>query len=252
MSLLELMETKKKTFTNTDERVYECVRKFPEQFANGKLNDITASMNLSQAALTRFAKRLGFDGFNQFQFAFRMEYESKDSKDSFSPASSYGEHLKKVESSLTEETLISVADRIMNGRNLILSGASISSIPVQYLMTSMNILQTVPVIIHHPEFVDVTANKQDVFILFSVARGDACRYFLEKYMNSEHSPYKILVTYSPKHQLRKYFDEVIVLPLSDFNQHNYNVLPETLGFLMFDDMLLEQVTKIQKQRESQQ
>ena len=37
--------------------------------------------------------------------------------------------------------------------------------------------------------------------------------------------------------MRRYFDEVIVLPESDENEIEYSTLPDTLAFLLFCDII---------------
>ena len=74
MNIFELMESRKNTFSATDRKIYENIKKFPQSYAENKISDLVQSFGFSQAALTRFAKRLGFEGFNVFQYQFRLDF----------------------------------------------------------------------------------------------------------------------------------------------------------------------------------
>ena len=76
MDIFEQMKIKRSSFSNMDSRIYESIRKFPEMYASSTISELVQNTGFSQAALTRFAKRLGFDGFNLFQYQFRMDLNS--------------------------------------------------------------------------------------------------------------------------------------------------------------------------------
>ena len=62
MDIFEQMKSKRSSFSNMDSRIYESIRKFPEMYASSTISELVQNTGFSQAALTRFAKRLGFDG----------------------------------------------------------------------------------------------------------------------------------------------------------------------------------------------
>lgn len=238
MDIFELMESRKNSFSNTDRKIYENIRKFPDRYATGTISEIVEEMGFSQAALTRFAKRLGFDGFNLFQYQFRMDYQSPGhNKEILSPAVIYGSYLKKVEDSISDDILETTAQKIRSSRNIILAGSHVSSLPAQYMHMIFNISQTAASFLYHPEVGAPPLTKDDLYILFSVNSGTAQKQLLEKWDAKENIPYKILITVSSRHTLRKYFDEIIVLPETDVHDIGYAVLPDTLAFLLFCEML---------------
>ena len=95
-----------------DSRIYESIRKFPEMYASSTISELVQNTGFSQAALTRFAKRLGFDGFNLFQYQFRMDLNSSKKPDQpSSPAEIYGAYMEKVENSIHEKTVDELKDK---------------------------------------------------------------------------------------------------------------------------------------------
>ena len=75
MNLFEHMDAMASSFTKTDHYIYTQCKKFTTDFAEDSITMITQNHNISQPALTRFAKKLGFSGFNEFQFALAMQVE---------------------------------------------------------------------------------------------------------------------------------------------------------------------------------
>lgn len=248
MSIFELMEERKKIFSNTDNRIYETIRKFPQEYAENRISDLVEQFGFSQAALTRFAKRLGFDGFNVFQYQFRLDYAGVENSHTFqSAAVIYGEYLKRVEEGISEVTMKNLGERIRNSRNVLLAGSNISSLPARYLHMFFNISHQVPSYLCDLDSGLIPTEKQDLFILFSVGSGAGFKAALERWQGKDYAPYRILITLSNRHPLRKYSDEVIVLPGSGFSAHNTNVLPDTLAFLLFCDILARHLNETESE-----
>lgn len=238
MDIFEQMKSKRSSFSNMDSRIYESIRKFPEMYASSTISELVQNTGFSQAALTRFAKRLGFDGFNLFQYQFRMDLNSSKKPDQpSSPAEIYGAYMEKVENSIHEKTVDELIQRIRSARSIVLAGSHMSSLPAEYLHMVLNISQSAVSMLYNPNYGIQVANDQDLYILFSVNSGLAQKDILEKWAARQTRPYRVLITVSPKHMMRKYFDEVIVLPESDGNEVEYSVLDDTLAFLLFCDMI---------------
>ena len=48
-----------------------------------------------------------------------------------------------------------------------------------------------------------------------------------------------------KHPLRKFADQTVVLPEAGIISDNTSAMPETMEFLMFCDLLIEEIRKLQ-------
>ena len=68
MNTLELMDASVSSFSKTDRQIYESIRKFPEEFATRSITDVSDNTRVTKPALTRFAKKLGFNGFAELQY----------------------------------------------------------------------------------------------------------------------------------------------------------------------------------------
>lgn len=246
MNLFEHMDAMASSFTKTDHFIYTQCKKFTTDFAESSITAITQHHNISQHALTRFAKKLGFSGFNEFQFALAMQIKegTLEGKEK-TPAQSYAEALTETEKVLTDKVLAPVLDVLQDHKDVYTSGAHIASLPARYLDYSLKILGN-----YHSEFLNVddfpaVYPKKSVVFLFSVETGTHYQTRYEGREKNAQNPYIILITLNPKHPLKKKANYTIVLPKQRIIDVNRNVLPETLAFLMFVDVLTR---KIQAQK----
>lgn len=238
MNLFEHMDAMAPTFTKTDHYIYTKCKKFTYLFAEGSIAEITKNDDISQPALTRFAKKLGFNGFNEFQFALAMQIQegTPEGKEK-TPAHSYAEALIETEKILTDKVLQPLLDKLELCNDIYTSGIHISSLPARYLDYSFKISDN-----YHSEFLPIDSfstsfKNNSVLFLFSVESGAYYQYLFKERKKEENTPYIVLITLNPKHPLRKKVNHTIVLPHTKMVDSDRNVLPETLAFLMFADVL---------------
>ena len=239
MNLFEHMDSLASTFTKTDHFIYTQCKKFTETFATAPISTITEKNNVSQAALTRFAKKLGFSGFSEFQFALSAQIQqgTVEGKKK-TPAQTYGDALLETEKSLTDEVLKPILDHLKLTSDIYTSGCNISSIPANYLIYALKIINTT-----HSEFLPIDAfpatyPPHSIIFIFSAESGTYYKTLLRDHTSKDSNPFIVLITLNPKHPLRKTVNYTIVLPKVNIVDINRNVLPETLSFLMFIDVLL--------------
>lgn len=242
MNLFEHMDAMASSFTKTDHYIYTQCKKFTTDFAENSLTTITQKHNISQPALTRFAKKLGFNGFNEFQFALAMQVEegTLEGKEK-TPAQSYAEALIETERVLNNKALDPVLDILKNCKDVYATGAHLSSLPARYIDYSLKVISTV-----HSEFLSLDAvpsnyPKNSVLFLFSVETGIHYQTLFKNRDKQSKNPYIILITLNPKHPFRNKVNHTIVLPKQRIIDTDRNVLPETLTFLMFADVLTRKI-----------
>ncbi len=248
MTIFELMDQYSNQYTKTERKIYENIKKFSDQYANKSLPELVEITGFSQAALTRFAQKLGFAGFSQFQYQYQQDLLSQNTNEEKKTRSQfYGEFLENTEHSIDKETLIEIAKHFMQCDHAFLAGANLSSLPAQYLDMSFRILKTCFSTCVDTKLGLQPVTSNDVYLLFSAYNGYEQRTVLQGFENAKEKPYRILVTLTNKHPLRKSFDEVIVLPESKAVNTNMTVMTETFAFMMFNDLLLHEIRKLQRQ-----
>lgn len=237
MNAIDSMNANVSSFSKTDRRIYEAIRKFPESFASQSITEISESAGFTKPALTRFAKRVGFSGFAEFQYQFAQDLEETKSSEQLSNAEVYGKLLKTVDEAISGELIEALVERIFAARCVYLYGSNLSALPAEELYISLQFEK--PVISVLPQLDTMPAfAPDDLVIIYSAARGDSHRQLLN-YLRRDDvvSPYLLLVTTNGKHSLRHRFDETIVLPTTPLAAGRHSILADTFSFLMFNDRL---------------
>ena len=238
MNTIELMDASVASFSKTDRAIYESLRKFPDMFATRSVTEISNGGGFSKPALTRFAQRLGFGGFVEFQYQFAQDLEwARQRSDAPTNAEVYGSLLKLVEERVDEAQLLSLIDRMRSSRHTYLMGYNLSRIPAEELNIA---LQFDPSISASYPQVDVSQRftVDDLLVVYSAVGGDSHKGLMHEFKVGRNTkPYMVLVTTNAKHPLRRNFDEVIVLPTATVATSDRTVLADTFAFLMFNDCL---------------
>lgn len=239
MNTIELMDGSTSSFSKTDHAIYESIRKFPDMYATSSVTELSERGGFSKPALTRFAQRLGFGGFVEFQYQFAQDLEAMRSRtDAPTNAEMYGSLLKAVEERVDGGQLQALVERMRTSRHVYLMGYNLSRIPAEELNIA---LQFDPAISASFPQIDVPQRYRadDLLIVYSAVSGSTYKGLMNEFRTNRNTkPYMVLVTTNSKHPLRRNFDEMIVLPTSSLSSPNATVLADTFAFLMFNDMLM--------------
>ncbi len=249
MSVFDLIEQMHPSFTNTDLIICDRCNKFPDSIAHETVTSLTEITGVSKAALTRFAKKLGFSGFNEFQYQFRQELGAAKEAQKEPRSLQYAEILQNVENAVDIEECRKIAKRIRNAHHVFYTGRYLSRIPAYYMDAATRIFSISDSRYVHADELSSKLDGKSVIILFSVSDGGNYSYVLNKYAEKADPPWRILITLSANHQLRDHFDQVIVLPGVRSPQYFGTTLPETLSFLMFADILNRCLAEADKETE---
>ncbi len=245
MTIFELMDSMKNKYTKTDLQIYEFIKKFPNKFQSDPITDLVENFGFSQPSLTRFAKKLGFSGFNQFQYQLQNDM-NQPSLQTESRSQFYAKFLEMTESSINQKDLKKITMYITNADRIIFGGNHISSIPANYLDLSFKLLSTKATAILQEGQPSFPLRKNDVFLLFSSYTGKGFKNYPTK-LDSK-GVHTILVTLTPKHPLRKEFEIVFVLPESQSIHNSKTVMTETFAYFMFIDLLLESLKQYRNEK----
>ena len=245
MTIFELMDSKKSKYTKTELLIYEYIKKFPSSFKNDSISDLIESFGFSQASLTRFAKKLGFAGFNQFQYQLQNDANTAEA-DKETRSHFYGKFLEMTEEAINQKELNKIARYIKDADRIIFGGNHLSSIPAAFLDLSFKILSDKATALLQEGQPFFPLHKNDVFILFSSYTGKGFKNYPTK-LDSK-GVHTILVTLTTKHPLRKEFETVFVLPESQSIHNSKTVMTETFAYFMFIDLLLESLKQYRNEK----
>ena len=241
MNIFELMDLRASSFSKTDRRIYEAVKKFPDSFATKSITEISETSGFSKPALSRFAKKLDFGGFTEFQYQFAQQLKNRQEEtEKTGNAEIYGRLLKQVEQSVPGKTIDDLIARMRMSRSVSIYGSNLSRLPAEMLYMSLqfetDFISVLPPVDmnhyhHHPD---------DLYIIYSAISGDSHQTLMKELRKlGSQKPYLVLVTANSKHPLRHNFDEVIVLPSVSLASGNRIVYSDTFAFMMFNEMIYE-------------
>lgn len=239
MNLFEHMDALVPTYTKNDYYIYDKCKKFTHTFATKSITELTKDNGISQAALTRFAQKLGFSGFNEFQFALALQLkENTKENQKQTRAQTYGNILEKTEETVQVSQLKQIAKMITDAQHIYTTGYSIASIPARNMDMSFKMLSD-----KHSEYIafgnmPLHFPKQSVLFLFSAESGKAYTSFVK---DKAEQLSIVLVTMNPKHPLRHYAGQTVVLPRVGLVNVGRTVMPETFAFFMFIDLLFQHI-----------
>jgi DNA-binding MurR/RpiR family transcriptional regulator len=237
MNTLELMDSSAASYSKTDRRIYELIRKFPDRHASASISEIAENGHVSKAALTRFAKRLGFVGFAEFQYQLRQDLEQRR-EGAPTNAEVYGALLPTVEASLDHDQLVALARRFKESPRIFVMGANLSRLPAEELHMALAYTPEVFAVLP-PTDVMPNFRPEDTLIIYSAITGGAHADFVKgPSAHPEKRPHMVLITTNSKHPLRRHFDEIIVLPTATLSSGTHAVLSDTFAFLIFNDALV--------------
>lgn len=249
MNVIELMDAKASSFSKNDTKIYESIKKFPDNFANNSITEICNETGFTKAALTRFAQKLGFSGFTEFQYQFSKDKDELYNTKVKRLSDIYSDILRRTEDMIDDETIENLAKKILKSNIVYLKGSNLSRLPAEELNIGLRLTcKTTPNFIQE-DIDSVHFKTDDVLLIYSAKSGDAqtniCRQLRDE---TKDRPYAILLTTNAKHPLRHNFNEIIVLPDVPLSESKDAALSDTFSFLLFNELLLRKIQKIIKNK----
>lgn len=247
MNVIDLMDSKNASFSKTERNIYEGIKKFPEQFANSSITEISNHSGFTKASLTRFAKRLGFSGYVEFQFQFQTDLAHLTEEPQRNLSDIYSFVLKQTEQSVDPSTLEYLKKLLKHARNVYLTGTNLCRLAAEELEIALKLVSEINVIHPSLDILPIHYKKDDIFILYSVLNGKYHAELVRSLKKEDISrPHMILITPNPKHSLRHNFDDVIVLPSSKLSDKDSSAISDTFSFLMFNELLVQEIKNANK------
>lgn len=246
MNIFEIMDASASSFSKTDRLIYESIRKFPDEFANESITTISEKAGYSKPALSRFAKRLGFGGFAEFQYQLSQDLKSRREKPAErTNAEIYANLLIQVEESLKPDVIKALVERMRSSRQTVIFGTNLSRLPAEMLYISLQFEKDILPVLPPNDIPPIIHGPEDLYIFFSAYKGDSHQNIMKdlRKLPEEKRPYLVLVTANSKHPLRHNFNETIVLPSVSLASGSQVVYSDTFAFMMFNDFILRQMNR---------
>ncbi|MDO4467089.1 MAG: hypothetical protein Q4C49_08785 [Bacillota bacterium] len=242
MNIFDLIDSKSSSFSKNDNKIYESLKKQPDFFVKSTITEITEHTGISKAALTRFAQKLNFSGFIEFQYELCKEYLKPETEER-SNARYLGDILIETEKILKQYPLDKLARKIKDCNCLSVSGTNLLECISDQLKLSMNIESTQFIDSTNADNIRINLNKNDVLMIYSSIKGTSYQKIVRYYAEKNNRPYMVLVTPNSKHPLRHNFDEVIRLPSAKISKKT-TANADIHEYVLFNEMLMDEYLKL--------
>ena len=247
MNPFEKMELKKETFTKKEMIIYNLLHNDLEVILRSSATDLSKNYHVSQATITRFCQKLGYDGFNEFKFdVFRYQKQGSDSflQDDNS-LDIYIRLINIIKQSIDYEKMGQLVDDIIRAESVYISGFHKSSLPAKMLQYNLFKLHKKAIVLHNDELHELAQiiHKDDIFIFFT-NRGNGLiqNKSMIKDLKQEINFSLALVTMNDKLSIKKFCDHYIWLP-SSTNQSFDQYLENQIVFFIYIDLLTSMIAK---------
>ena len=220
MDIWKKMKQCEGEMTPKEHEVYELIQKHTFLFASSTASDLASRFNISQSAISRFCKRIGYEGYSDFRLDCYVALHSKPFVDksqltSHDQAYYLSQLVLETNKMLSTEQLEQLCLRMQKAATVFVTGHG-NSYPPSYILSLHLMLEGKRSFTVQPGFEIETLHMvepNDVIVLFT-AENATHRKFLSfvKDMPQRKRPYIVLVTNIKQHPLRKMANEVIVLP----------------------------------------
>lgn len=227
MNPFQSMEARKPSFTPNDFLIYEAISAHPERVIHMTTSALAEVCGVSQPALSRFIKNLGYSRYQDFRAEWISCLAQKNEKDAQGSGhlryfNTLYQALNEVEQILTAEFMQEVFAYIRKFDKVFATGVGKSFHPAQLLQilsykTGRNI-QAIPrdILMEASEYL----RGNDLLIIFSAAGAS----HIEREVG--HIGGKImLVTANPNHNLKNLADRMILLPYMPTDPESSSISP---------------------------
>lgn len=202
---------------------------------------VAEKTNVSEATLSRFAKKCGYRGYREFLYAYEKKFEEKPlniTKQSLSILTVYEKLVERMHSLLDEQQVSRIVQLLKNSRRIFIcgkgsSGYAADELAVRFMRIGLDIsaLQDGDVMRMQTVF------RDEGSLVFGISLSGKSRevlYFLEE--SHKRKAKTILITANNKKEFYEYCDEVVLVPALKYLNHGDTISPQ-FPILLFMDIV---------------
>lgn len=159
-------------------------------------------------------------------------------------SSTYAKLLEATETAIKPKQIEQLGNKILEAQYVYTTGYNLARLPAEVLEIGLRIsrIDNISFISTEKFMVAGKNTNRYVLIVYSSNDGKSMKYNIEKLSRYNNKPYICLVTMNSKHPLKKYADQVILLPETTMQDYGNKAITETFAYLMLDDILIDYVS----------
>ncbi len=238
MNPLQLMESHKSKFTPNDMLIYETIMRNPAHIVRMTTSTLAEECGVSQSALSRFIKSLGYNRYQDFRtdlvtwMSKKSEEEAKGSNH-LAYFNTIHQLLGEAESLLTADYMKDLANYIGQFNRIFTTGAGKSFHPAELFEILMFKTMRYTHALRRDRLIEGAdyMDEQDLLIIFSVS---AKSYIMQDAVRT--NAHILLVTTNAEHEYKDKVDREVILPYVPPDPESSSVSP--ILFDMFVELLV--------------
>jgi len=235
---LQLMEAHKSKFTPNDMLIYETIMKNPAHIVRMTTSTLAEECGVSQSALSRFIKSLGYNRHQDFRtdlVTWMSKKNEEEAKGSHHLAyfNTIHQLLGEAESLLTADYMKDLADYIGQFNRIFTTGAGKSFHPAELFEILMFKTMRYTHALRRDRLIEGAdfMNEDDLLIIFSVS---AKAYIMQDAVRT--NAHILLVTTNAEHEYKDKVDREVILPYIPPDPESSSISP--VLFDMFVELLV--------------
>lgn len=219
MNLFRKMEEIAPTFSNAESKYYEFLLNNIDYVIRNDAKTIATQHGFSQASITRFAKRVGFNGYSEFLYELQRATATttKEEETELSFSEEYKIMFDKMETVFSKEILQQITKTLYKSDRIFISGFHTSAIPAQSFTMQLDLFRYSAQFLSFDQIfkLNAFARKNDTVVIFSTTNNTYQDLFQSLNQMGDEKPTIIVFTFSKIKKLMKNIDYVYVLPNND-------------------------------------
>lgn len=252
MQIIEHIQNNYDLFTTNEKAIAQYIIKEPKDFARLNINDIVTRIGVSKAALIRFSKKLGFNGYTEFKYELnRSLLANNPTTDDFEQnniisgiTQRYIHSITEMESMIDEETLKNASKALTQSNRIRIfgfnkTGHSVLQLHKRLFNTGVNAQPIVDDMVLMSDAIASTKENDSIII---ISTADRTSFFTKHITEIQETGCNIiLITLTKNLPISKNCDFVFTLPMS-LKQYGRFIDEQALIYI-FIEILMTQIAE---------
>ncbi|MFR2722133.1 MAG: MurR/RpiR family transcriptional regulator [Thomasclavelia ramosa] len=223
MDILEQIQSLFDTYTNNEKKIAQFIIKDPKYFARVDIEILIETIGISKAALIRFSKKIGFNGYIELKYELNRYLLSNNIKSDPNEINSainhitsrYIEAIENMATDLNSEDINAVAKTLIASNHIKVcgfnkTGASVLHFCKRVLNSGLSVTPCIDDRVQMIDYID-TLTANDALVVFTIE--DATKFFSKHLSSIKNTNCKLIVfTFDKTTPIAKTADYLFVLP----------------------------------------
>lgn len=244
-NLFLLIESYRKTYTNVEQVVADY---FLSKQKSLTISDLSKEINVSQASITRFCKKIGLNNYKELTFLYNLSLENDGGEQSVSSSvtATYHALATRSDDRYDEETVARVCELLADTKFIYFWGMGFNSYAgLDFQFKCARLGKFVSVISdEHSTRMSANFCETDELIMVSSLRGNSESLRLSVATAAERGAKIVLITGNPDSELRNYATETLIAASLHKNESLGNISPQ-IPILIQLDLIFEKYISLQ-------